>query len=294
MRYRPPERQEKFPVKKSFFVKRWFFRFVIFSILLFGIVFLLRVISYSKSLSISGVEVSGTIYADSESIEKIVDRYLNDPVLNIFSRKNIFLISVYRLEEYIKKENKGLKGVRAEIKERVLHLSIVEYKPNFLWCGDTPPIIWDEIVSCFYASDDGFIFSKAPFFSGDVYVKFYGPLGEGFSVIPIGSRISNLTDFLNLVKFKNDLKNMGLQPESIALSGLDTISVILWRGENRQEEQASPKIIFNRSQNLETLSRHLRSAISSGELKDFISTKYDKLIFIDLRTDNKVLYKFLK
>lgn len=294
MRYRPPERKIKEPVKVSAFVRRWFFRFLLVLIALVGLVFLLRVISYSKGLSVIDVVVDGTIYADADKIKSSVEKYLEKPVLGIFSRKNIFLISRYRLEEYVKEEHKGLKGAFVDIKDKVINIEITEYKPDYLWCGDTPPLVWDEILSCFYVSEDGFVFSKAPFFSGNVFFKFYGPLGEGFSIIPIGSRISSLTQFLGLIEFKNEMNNMGLQPESIALSGIDAITIQLWRGEIKSDDQISPKVIFNRDQNFKTLARHLRAALGQEELKNLLDTKYDKLIHIDLRTDSKVFYKFLK
>jgi len=294
MRYRPPERKEKVPFDTRAFVRRWIFRFILIVILLTGLIFLFRAISYSKNLSITNVEVIGTIYADADKIKRSVDKYLDDPILGVFSRRNVFLVSRYKLEEYVKRENKGLKGVTVDIKDKSITLNIVEYKPDFLWCGDTPPMETDEILACFYVSEDGFIFSKAPFFSGNVYSKFYGPLGEGFSIIPVGSRISNLTEFLALVEFKNELSNMGLRPEAIALSGLDTITILLWRGETRSENQISPKIIFNKEQNFRTLARHLKAAIEQEELKNMLDTNYDKLLHIDLRTDSKVFYKFLK
>lgn len=294
MRYRPPERKEKVPLDVKAFAKRWVLRFLIVVGLIVGLIFLLRAISYAKGLSITEVVVSGTIYADSQKIERSIEKYLEKPVLGIFSRRNIFLISRYRLEEYVKAENKGLKGAVVDIKDKVINIKISEYKPDYLWCGDTPPLVWDEVLSCFYVSEDGFIFSKSPFFSGNAYFKFYGPLGEGFSIIPIGSRISDLTQFFALVEFRDAIKKLGLKPESIAISGLDTITMQLSRGENRDQNEATPKIIFNKNQNFRTLARHLEAAIAQEELKNSLADRYNKLLYIDLRYDSKVFYKFLK
>lgn len=294
MRYRPPDRKIKKPVDTKSFVLRFFIRFFLVIFFLVGLILLFRYISYSKNLTISDIEISGSVYSDKDNIQKFTDKYLDNPILGIFSRRNIFLLSRYKLENIIKESFKGLRGVKVYIDEKKLKISIIEHNPNYLWCGDTPPLVWDEITSCFYVSEEGLVFSRAPFFSGDIYFKFYGPLGEGFSVLPIGSRIASITEFLRLIDFKNDLKNIGFVPDSIALSGLEVISINLWRGESREDNQISPKIIFNRDQDFDVLIKHLKAAIDQKEFKSMLDDKYEKLIYIDLRTDGKVFYKFLK
>ena len=61
---------------------------------------------------------------------------------------------------------------------------------------------------------------------------------------------------------------------------------------NHGASDTVPEIIFNKDANLETILEDLSLAMGKKEFADAINSGYNKLLYIDLRFKNKVLYKF--
>jgi hypothetical protein len=53
-----------------------------------------------------------------------------------------------------------------------------------------------------------------------------------------------------------------------------------------------PKILFKNDADLENILENLSLAMKKSEFASEINSKYNKLLYIDLRFKNKVLYKF--
>jgi len=134
--------------------------------------------------------------------------------------------------------------------------------------------------------ETGYLFDESPFFSGEVYFRFFGPIDNTDS--PKGANFSS-GEFQNLVIFKESLKDLDIRPVAIFLKEDKDIEVILSSSQSLRE---APKIIFKSDSDLNKMVENLQSALSADPLRDDFKNKYDSLKYIDLRFGNKVYYKF--
>ena len=150
------------------------------------------------------------------------------------------------------------------------------------------PVLRDSINDnkCYFLDSDGYIFDKAPYFSGDVYFKFYGD-----SLLsnenPSGSYLMK-DKFSKIIEFKNSIEKMNLKPTSFYLNENGEEGNFSLFG----EPGISPKIIFKVDGDYEKLAENLQAAISVDPLKTNLKTKSSSLLYLDLRFGNKVYYKF--
>ncbi|MEI8269990.1 MAG: hypothetical protein WCG45_01350, partial [bacterium] len=157
-----------------------------------------------------------------------------------------------------------------------------------LYCGQLVPFLRSNLNDnkCYFVDKDGYIFDEAPYFSGDVYFKFYGNvvLKNGN---PSGSFFMK-DNFARIVEFKDTLEKINLKPNAF------------WVDDNRKEGNFSlrgeplsgPRVMFKMDSDYKKLAENLQAAISIEPLHTDIKTKLSSLLYLDLRFGNKVYYKF--
>src|SRR3989344_3974534 len=76
-----------------------------------------------------------------------------------------------------------LKDIELRVKSGgALLISVTEREPLYTWCGENiPETDTAENQICYFLDKEGYVFDEAPYFSGDVYFKFYG----AFGVVPL-------------------------------------------------------------------------------------------------------------
>ena len=134
--------------------------------------------------------------------------------------------------------------------------------------------------------DTGYVFDEAPYFSGEVYFKFYG-LGSIHADNPAGFYFSE-QNFKQLTAFKDVLISMGLKPVIINILKNGDIELFLARGNS---SKSGPKIIFKSDADLLNVAENLQAALATEPLMSGFKNKYSSLLYIDLRFGNKVFYK---
>lgn len=171
---------------------------------------------------------------------------------------------------------------------KTLHIDISERLGSYLYCGESIPKNKDEVgENCYFLNNDGFIFDKAPYFSGNVYFKYYMVLEDGL-INPLGSQMISVDQFHEIVRFIDTVTSLGFKPIYITINQDNINSLYLNHGIN----DTMPKIIFKNDDNWEIIQENLSIAMKKKEFADEINSKYTKLLYIDLRFKNKVLYKF--
>jgi len=223
------------------------------------------------SLNISEVEIIGNKVLDAEVIKVIVKKELTGNYLGFFPKTNVLLYPENNIKKELSNQFTRLKNITLFVKDRkILQISVSEREPKYLWCEVEMGL---EIEKCHFIDEDGFIFDEAPYFSGEVYFKFYGA--------------TNLFEksFEKLISFKMILENMGLKP------------VVLFVQENRDVKiflstSRGPEIIFKIDSDLEKVAENLGAALTTEPLQSNFKNKYSSLLYIDLRFGNKVYYKF--
>jgi len=158
-----------------------------------------------------------------------------------------------------------------------VQIQIDERKPHSVWCGNDPKAL-DQ--SCFFVDQEGYIYNKAPIFSGSVFIKNYGDCAD---CEPIGKYFLDkflYTELFNLISIlaENDLK---------------VISLIYEEGDFKFVLESGPILIFNNENSqfgendFERVFTNLFTAIATKDLD--INTEAENIEYIDLRFDNKIV-----
>jgi hypothetical protein len=268
------KRRHKVVINKIFF---FLFGIVVFFILL---VFL----SHLKNLNISNIEISGNQVTDTNAIKGVIEQETAGKYLWLFPKTNIFLYPENSIKNILQNKFKRLQNINLSIKNnKTLDVSLSERTAKYLWCGNTPPSTPTSAPDCYFMDDNGYIFDQAPYFSGEVYFKFYGLNNDN----PSGSYYSQ-QNFQQLVSFKDMLVNFGLKPASIYVTNDGNVDVFL---SGLNSSTTGPEIEFSINSDFQNVAENLEAALTTEPLQTEFKTKYSTLQYIDLRFGNKVYFK---
>jgi len=262
--------------------------FVLFFILFISIIFTASFFSSNENIVINKVEVTGAHIIDTEDIQKSVFENLDGKYVYLFSKANSFiyphrkiyndLLLSFPMIETLSVSKSNINTLNIDIKERV---------GSYLYCGENIPEDTAQLgENCYFVNNDGFIFDKAPYFSGNVYFKYYIKL-EGGQADPLGKQVLNIDQFHNLARFIDGVTSLGLKPIYITEESDNRFLYL-----EHKSSATMPKIMFKNSDDLDMLLDNLSLSMKKKEFADEVNLKYDKLLYLDLRFKNKVLYKF--
>lgn len=135
--------------------------------------------------------------------------------------------------------------------------------------------------------DEGYVFDEAPYFSDEVYFKFFGKTNKP-EENPFGS-IFLPNNFNKLVVLIDNIENMKLKPSSLLVRDNDSIELYL---SSNIPPPNAPKILFKSDSDFVKITENLQTAIATDPLQSDLKNKYSSLQYIDLRFGNKVYFKF--
>ncbi len=262
--------------KRKFFLIKSSFLLLLVILLFVSFFYIVRL----KNITISDVELKGNVIVGTEELLSFVNAELEGNFYAFFPKKNILFYPKEKIENEIKEKWKRIESVTVERKGlTAVAINVIEKKPKFLWCGAILHNITEE-GSCYFIDDNGYIFSKAPGFRGDVYFRFFGnvaaedPVGEYYLE---ASRFHAISDFV-LKLDKAEIKASELLAK-----------------ENREYELYlgdGTKVFISDRQNLEETFENLRTLLTSEVFKKEVKNSLSPLDYIDLRYGNKVYYRF--
>lgn len=258
--------------------------------ILFGIVYFLR----HPKFQISVVSVVGTTVLDVEDISSSIRRDLQGSWLWIFPRTSVLLINDKVLERNLKQEFSRIENI--SVKRTNLHsieATIKEFDAIYLWCiksikkeeesdQSAMPAHAGQVDECYFMDKQGVVYSKAPVFSGTAYPKI-------FTGAPI-----------------DELPFQGILPDSISqieelqkrLSEIN-ITPVAFRAISPRELQVDflhnkmvAKLLIDPTVPVETSLEYLFSGIRTQPLAGLFHNENKRLLYIDVRFSNKVVYKF--
>ncbi|MFZ2150347.1 MAG: hypothetical protein WAV15_04280 [Minisyncoccia bacterium] len=266
-----------------------------FLILLFAVAVLFTTGTYLskvEGLNISSVEISGNKVVETNLIKTSVEEQITGKYIWLFPKTNVLFYPKGTIKATLQKNFSRLGKIDLSVRDRkILVVSVSEREALYMWCGEIPPIetLRLEENKCYFLDNEGYIFDEAPFFSGEVYFKFYGALDNNAAENPIGSYFSG-KNFKQLVLFKDVVSGMGTDPVMISVLPDGDIEMFLARNDSNT---AGPKIIFESEADLEKVAENLQAALATEPLLSGFKNKYSSLLYIDLRFGNKVYFKFL-
>jgi hypothetical protein len=238
--------------------------------------------------NVEGVEVAGNNIVDSVLIEEVAQEHLSGSYLWLIPKTNYLLIPKGSIRKELGERYKRLTDIKLGINNRKLSVGVAERTGVYTWCGDSlpPEGTLAEDTKCYFMDETGYIFDVAPYFSGDVYFKYFGSILD--SQNPPGNTFLS-EDFSVINSFKDTVAGMGVEPVAMHVKEGKVAEIYLTSDRMPPNSQ---KIIFNTDDDLVRLAENLSATLSSDALAGDIKKKYNSLEYIDLRFGNKVYYRF--
>ncbi|HBB49456.1 TPA: hypothetical protein DEQ22_00350 [Candidatus Nomurabacteria bacterium] len=265
--------------------QRVFFAKILISGLgLLVIFFLLAYLSRLESLNIGEIKVSGNQFLETETLRVAIETELAGKYLWLFPKTNILYYSKNSIKKGLQDRFKRIGDMTFSINDNeTLEISLTERTPKYIWCGIEPKETPGN--KCYFMDKNGYIFDEAPYFSGEVYFKFYGRTDTGE---PLGAYFLK-QNFRQLVWFKDFMIELGMKPTVIYATGEGDIEIFLSRGGT---PAAAPKILLQADADFQNAAENLETALSIEPLQSKFKKNYSSLQYIDLRFENRVIYKF--
>jgi len=257
---------------------------------LFAIILLfvgLSFLSRWEKINIRGVEISGNNIIESGVVKEVVNKELSGKYLFFLPKTNFIFYPKGGVAETLGREFKIFTNISVKLESKgMLKISVEEREATYTWCGDALPEE-SEKIDCYFIEKNGYIFDQAPYFSGDVYFKFFGRV-EREGETPVGFYFHK-DIFEKLVSFKNTMIQIGLKPSSLVVRNDGDIELYL---ASKVAPPEAPKIIFKIDSDFEKIIENLQTILTTEPLETEFKEKYSSLLYIDLRFGNKVYYKF--
>jgi cell division septal protein FtsQ len=261
---------EKEKTNKRFSWKKALAVFLIVGFLV-GMFFLLR----APRLQVGSFNISGTEVLDNEDIKINLEKKLEGKWLWFFPRTSTFLIDTGKLENNLKKEfsrieqvvikRDGLRGLSVEVKE---------YGASYLWCTK------DD--DCYFMDKNAVVYNSAPIFSGSAYVK----IVSESPVEPLPFKAFTEKQISQIADLQKGLLGINIDPIAFVLLSDKKIEI------DFLHNKSVAKIILDPSIETETSLGYLFSALRTQDFSNLFTNENKKLLYIDLRFSNKVIYKF--
>jgi len=260
--------------------------FIIF--LLFLVLVGLSFLSKWENFNISDIEISGNKIIETKVIEDVVKENISGNYFWFFPKTNFLFYPQNKIEIELKDKFKRIKNVFVNDKNiKTLSVLVEERTALYTYCGvavDLVPELQNQ--KCYFIDEDGYIFDEAPYFSGGIYLKFYGVVDNN-EENPSGSYFFP-SYFKKLITLKETLNKIGIKPVAFSIEDNKDVNVFL----SFSSTQIGPKIIFKLDSDFEKIIENLQSVLTTEPLQTEFKTKYSSLLYIDLRFGNKVYYKF--
>lgn len=275
--------------RKVLFRKIFFLTFLFFLILV-GLSFL----SEWQKLNIDNIVISGNKVVETKMIEDIVREKISGYYFWVFPKTNFIIYPQREIKRELKNKFKRIEEVFVNNRNiKTLEINVSERTALYTYCGATVDLENNSNQKCYFMDQDGYIFDEAPYFSGGVYLKFYGTVANidlptGQAGNPSGSYFFQ-SNFNKLISLKETIQKIEIKPVAFYIQDDGDIKIFL---SSLSASQMGPEIIFKTDSDFEQVAGNLQTVLTTEPLQTDFKNKYSSLLYIDLRFGNKVYYKF--
>jgi hypothetical protein len=250
--------------RRLFWIRSCIILFFILAILL-----TLAIFSGHEKVTVQTIIVSGNAAVQSDDVLKIANRDMTGRYWHLFAKNNSLIFPRVQIKRDLLAELRAIKSVAIKFDDwQRISINIEERKPHSVWCGADPVIRAD----CYFVDKTGLIYSLAPTFSGNMFIRDYNTtpnvIGGYFLTSSLYTQIFNLIDALD---------KKGVKVTTVAYDEHD----FKFGLEN------GPTIIFNMKYSFEQSFGNLFTAIQTGDLD--LAKDAGLINYIDLRFDNKIV-----
>ena len=260
--------------------------------ILFGVTIVILVIATilflrDKRTQIYSITVSGNEIINSSDVIASVERSLSGNYMHLVPKTNIFFYPKNKVYENLKNEFPRFDSINVSlVNKTTLAIKVTEEQGTALWCG-SDNIVPDMTSQCYFTDINGKIIDVAPYYSGNVYVRFFGGTLADDLVNPIGKSFIDAGSYEKLMSFAKQISGLGFQIQAVRItSGSDDFFVI------DLDNTHTAFIQFKKDDNYDALYSNLQTALSKTELSNQVNANKKNLQYFDLRFTNKVYYKF--
>jgi hypothetical protein len=256
----PTSEQKKFPWKRV--------------VITLGVVTVLAgfvMLTRMPELQVQTIEVSGANVADPEEVMLYAVGLLEGSHLRLLPKKSMLLLDSDMLASRIKAQFPRFNEVVVTRDGATkLQVSVTEYQGAYLWCDE----------QCFFMDERGSVFAPAPYFSGNAYVKILIGVRDVLPFVPITD------DQLKLVEtYRSYLRDISIDPISFRFVSERQLDIaFMHRG-------GEAVLMVDPLHDVDTTLEALFSALRTEPLQGLYHSG-QVLRYIDLRFENKVVYKF--
>ncbi|MCX6751826.1 MAG: hypothetical protein NT161_03655 [Candidatus Nomurabacteria bacterium] len=255
--------------------RKIFFLICFFILILVGLSFL----SKWEYININNIQITGNKVIETKMIESVIKEKITGNYLWFFPKTNFLLYPRGEIKRELADKFKRLKDISLNVQNfKTLNISLTERTALYTYCGLAPAELDASNQKCYFMDDGGYIFDEAPYFSGEVYLKFYGK-SDSYFFQP---------NFSKLISFKETLQKIGVKPVVFFVEDNGDMKVFL----SSTTSQLGPFINLKADADFNQIVENLQSVLTTEPLKTEFKTKYSSLLYIDLRFGNKVYYKF--
>ena len=260
--------------------------------ILFGVTIVILVIATilflrDKRTQIYSITVSGNEIINSSDVVASVERSLSGNYVHLIPKTNIFFYPKNKVYENLKKEFPRFDSMDISlVNKTTLAVKVTEEQGTALWCG-SDNIAPDMTSECYFTDTNGKIIDIAPYYSGNVYLRFFGGTLADDVANPIGKSFVDAGSYEKLMSFAKQISGLGFQIQAVRItSGSDDFFVI------DLDNTHTAFIQFRKDDDYDTLFSNLQTALKNSDLGNQITANKKNLQYFDLRFTNKVYYKF--
>lgn len=245
---------------------------------------------------IKEVEISGEQTLGEEELVLDINEFLSEKYLWLLPKRNFLFFSSAQLENRLRTKFPKILKVDADLVEtKRLVITLDERFAHSLWCVNKE---YEQALDeeCYFADNDGILYARAPYFSGDIFLKFFFlPQREGQNYF-LGENVFSYSKNVPLEDFLTFLEAIqseyGIHVFRIFFEEFDDVSMEISSIDKILYERPFPKLFFNQSDDYATLFRNIGIAFGTpGFEKDF-REQPQNLESLDLRVDGRIFYTF--
>lgn len=297
-------RSQKITKKRRTRTLRLFIFYIVICLLFIGGIV---AATHLQAMRIQIIEVEGNQVVPSAQLLEQAQTLIEGRYAYLIPKNNIMLYPAREIEASLKKEFPRISTVVVHaISLTKIQISIAERKPKSLWCKKVDletdvDVSTDSGERCYFIDNEGYIFSLAPDFQGNSYLKFYGnPVVATSSEMlenPIGSQVLSSSTYAELILLSDNIQKANLPIAYITLEDKHNFSVRLVN---------NGKILFSDEKSLQIAYENLIVALQSEVFMNPSSKPRSKNVastsettiknlaqfdYIDTRFGNKIFFK---
>jgi cell division septal protein FtsQ len=265
-------------------------RFAFISLSTFSVLVLIFFACHQDFLRIKNTYVQTDGVLTELEVASVIQSEIDGTFFGVFPKDSALLPQTDILEKKIYTEFPRVsQAVVRRAGMHTLSATIVERVPEALWCGDVVPTVAYKEISdeervkeelwgtCYLVDKGGYIYAKAPIYSGNVFPRYYGSLKSGE---PIAQQFVPESEFSAWQKFYASLARNDIFPQALLFVDERDVEVYLSNG---------LRILVPREEGPDVTYTRLLALLESDSLD--VSREIE---YVDFRFGTKVFVKYSK